>query len=121
MLTEPGSRTVNSIVTQWGELLDDVFAYAVAADGRPPAVILVSPVPLDPARRRFAEEMILFDADSVAKSRALAAAYNDIAEQRNLTFLDAGGVTRTGGDGVHLTAQGHSALADVLAELISGS
>jgi lysophospholipase L1-like esterase len=110
--------SVERLAGQWENLLDDLYANAFTADWTAPHVILVSPVPLDPSRTRYAEQLDSFDAASVAKSRLLAAAYNGIAKRRGLGFLDAATAAEVGDDGLHLTAHGHAALAEALAPVI---
>lgn len=112
------SLTVERLAAQWEKLLDDLHGYAFAADGSSPLIVLVSPIHLDPAQPGFAEA-VDYDAGSVAMSRALASAYNDIAERRGLVFFDAATVARSGGDAVHLTVDSHAALARALADVIA--
>ena len=112
--------TADRLAAQWDLLLDTLDAYAFTAHGTTPAVVLVSPVPIDPAQPRFAD-MAEFDAGSVALSRELAGAYQAVARRRGLLFLDAATVARVGADGGHLTVDSHRALAEALAVLLAGT
>jgi lysophospholipase L1-like esterase len=112
--------TVDRLAAQWDLLLDALDAYAFTAHGTSPTVVLVSPVPIDPAQPRFAE-MAEFDAGSVAMSWDLAGAYQAVAQRRGLLFFDAATVARVGADGGHLTVDSHRALAEALADLLAGT
>lgn len=50
------------------------------------------------------------------KSRQLAISYKKIAEELETGYLDAGAVTETGPDGVHITESSHDTLGRSIAE-----
>jgi lysophospholipase L1-like esterase len=92
-----------------GILVDEILRSPTGRDGGPPGVLLVCPPPL--AR--------LVDEDFVGgpeKSRELAPHYAAIAEARACAFLDAGAhITTSDVDGIHLEADQHRRLGEVVA------
>ena len=79
-------------------------------------ILVVAPVPIGEgiAQSRFAP---FFDAeDALRQSRELAHWYRLVAEQFDCAFFDAAEAAQPGEvDCLHLSAQGHKALADALA------
>ncbi len=62
----------------------------------------------------------MFGAESVETSRLLSQFYQEMAQRMGAAFFDAGQATGAGADGVHLSAEGHAALADALAAFLRG-
>ncbi len=85
-----------------------------------PQVILVSPAPLDENAPLYSLEDGEFDTSSALTSRELAAAYETVAAQRGVVFVDAAKAARVGADGIHLDAAAHVALARLLAGVMGG-
>ena len=95
------------------ELIMKIGGYYHYRQGMP-EILLVSPVPLGDM-----SNAVEFNEASRQKSLLLADIYRQIADTFHCHFLDAGSVTtELGSDGIHLTAQGHTALAAALAEKI---
>lgn len=94
------------------------IAGGVATTYPAPAVLLIAPPPLGQMDRTPIGER--FDADSVTKSRQLAAVYRSVAERNGSLFYDASqAVPQMGGiDGIHLTAEQHRALGIAVAAVI---
>lgn len=99
-------------------LLDEIRAAHVGPKGTAPKVLLVSPPPFGPG--------ILFspfDADydgfrTIEASMKLPELYREKAALFGAEFLDAAEYAKTGADGVHLTAEGHAALGQAVADKI---
>ena len=88
--------------------------YAVDASGNPPKILIVSPPPIGDTlmKSRHAE---CFGEQAIAVSRGLAAEYARVARLLRCEFFDAGSCAEVWtGDAVHLTREGHAALADAL-------
>lgn len=81
-----------------------------------PQVLLVSPAHLDETAAGYFREAGELDAESAAKSRALAAALETVAAQHGCEFLDAATVATVGEDGVHLDVRSHVALGEAIAQ-----
>jgi len=97
--------------------VDDIEVAAACA-GATPVTILVSPILLQPAEPAFAEGSE-FDAHSLVKSTQLADEIRRVATARDVVFVDAAAVAHAGSDGVHLSADSHQRLAELLATTIS--
>lgn len=83
-----------------------------------PKILIISPVPVAEGVE-YTEFAGIYDNSSVEKSRKLAGLYRELAKNHGWEFLDAGeAVTQLGKDGVHLTPQGHQALAEAVYEKI---
>ena len=68
---------------------------------KPPKVLIAAPVPLNTP-----------ETSSVEKSKALAPLYEDLAKNLGCGFIDVGKVASTAeGEGVHLNAEAHAAIA----------
>jgi hypothetical protein len=56
---------------------------------------------------------------AIPKSKGFAAAYQEIARQRNCLFLDAATVAGTSArDGIHLEKEAHRRLGEAVAEIV---
>lgn len=112
-------RSPAEIAAALDRYVDVIEAEAASQDGGPPAVLLVSPAPVDDTRPDFARQCgDMYDSASVAASRRLAEQLRAVAGQRGVAFVDAASVASVGGDGVHLARDAHRALAELLAEEI---
>ncbi|HJD97984.1 GDSL-type esterase/lipase family protein [Mailhella massiliensis] len=116
------NRSAESIAEGMGELADMVlsFPWEGVLDYPHPALILVSPPYIGERKMRLAGERYK---GAPEKSRALAALYRQVAEDKGAAFLDAahavGGSPfgeAHGEDGMHLNEADHAALAAALFE-----
>lgn len=97
------------------QLVRLIRLYGTDAAGQPPAVLIVAPPPVTPAvlATRLAEP---FGARAIEVTRGIAAEYARLARLTRCAFFDAAPVAEVSPlDGVHLSREGHAALADALA------
>jgi len=95
-------------------LVNIIQQSAAGLNNRAPAILLVSPVVLDPAP----EKSDLFEG-AAQKSRELAGHMENVAKANRCAFLDASlhtGVSPI--DGIHLDEEGHQALGHAIAQKI---
>jgi lysophospholipase L1-like esterase len=98
-----------------GRLVDLIEAAGCGPGGARPSILLIAPPLVEETPTPFGHT---FDG-AIEKSRGFAAAYREIAEQRQCLFLDAGSLVRTSTrDGIHLEADAHRKLGEVIAEVI---
>ncbi|MBL9059671.1 MAG: hydrolase [Mangrovicoccus sp.] len=91
-----------------------IYASNAGRDGRAPGAFLVSPVPI--LETGWLGEQF---EGGAAKSRRLAPLIAEVAARHGCGFLDAGRhVAVDPGDGVHLSAEAHGALAAAMAEAL---
>jgi len=89
-------------------------AEAVGPNGAPPRIVLVAPPPI--AKLTAFADMFR---GGEPKSRAIAAAYADVAERRGIGFVDAGQFIHCSDlDGIHYEADQHALLGRALAEAV---
>ena len=86
--------------------------------GLPPKILVVSPICV--MSEGFNDHIReYFDEASEAKSRALAGAYRQVAEQYGCAFLDASEHAKTSmRDGIHMEPEAHMSLAAAVAEKV---
>jgi len=95
-------------------LVNIIQQSATGLNNRAPAILLVSPVVLDPAPEKSA----LFEG-AAQKSRELAGHIENVAKNTRCAFLDASLHARVSPtDGIHLDEEGHQALGHAIAEKI---
>ena len=111
-------REVGAVATALEGYIDNVERTAWTRTGGVPAVLLVSPIHLDPDQPGFAEQSSEYGAESVRKSRELAGAIRAVARERGAFFVDAADVARPGTGGVHLSRGSHQRLAELIAREI---
>jgi lysophospholipase L1-like esterase len=100
-----------------GVLIDLVRQGPPGPRGAAPDVLLVSPPPVGTPRGWMVQ---VFGGEE--QSRALAASYRAVAENRRCRFFDAATVTRASeADGVHLDEAGQLALGNAMAEVVRGT
>lgn len=105
----------NEIATAMRVLVDDIRRIGPSRDGGMPEVILVSPPPVLADLRGWEP---VFE-NAYAKSRALAPAYEAIADAVEVHFFDAGSVAECSPvDGFHLGLDGHAKLGRAMAEQV---
>jgi lysophospholipase L1-like esterase len=108
--------TANEIASGAGALIDLARQSLAGPGGTPPAVVLVSPVPLDEPTDR-SEVWGLGAARE--ESRRLASAYRTVAAGKGVGYFDAGSVATVSPlDGVHLDAEAHRAIGTTLAPVV---
>lgn len=79
-----------------------------------PEILVVAPPPLKQAKGAIAPKFVSAD----QQAEGLAAAMEQVAEEFNCPFFDAGSITTTSNvDGVHLDAEQHMALGRALAKI----
>jgi len=83
--------------------------------GGEPRILVISPPPMGVLSERMGRN---FSPASVEESRALANQLQQVAQELDCEFLDAGQVAAMAadGDGIHLEPEGHAAIARRLAE-----
>jgi len=96
-------------------LIERIEAARCGSSGGRPALLVVSPPHVVETPTPFGRK---FDG-AIPKSHAFAAAYAEIAAQRNCLFLDAAPVARTSArDGIHLEKEAHRQLAEAVAGIV---
>ena len=96
-------------------LVDMVQKCAFGPNNTAPKVLLISPILITPST--FYPH--LFSEREAVKSHGFPAAYKDVAERYGCAFLDAAELAQPDpADGVHLTAEGHAALAQAVAQKV---
>lgn len=110
--------TAEQIADGAGELIDVIRTFTADKQGFVPEIILVSPPEIGPGIRtspfygRFSEE-------AIEVSRQFPACYAAVAREKGCRFLDAAKYAPPSeADSLHLTAEGHAALAEQLCNLI---
>jgi lysophospholipase L1-like esterase len=102
--------------------VDDVATYVTDRAGRTPPVLLLSPILLDDSITAFVDPTGNgFDDRSLEASRGLAAQVERVAGERGVLFADAASVARPGADALHLTADSHQPLAELVAGIVQGT
>ena len=99
-------------------LIQMIQAGGYGVDDGVPEILLVSPIHIHPsyADAWLGEE---FGPKAIEKDRALAGQLKTAAENTNAHFLDAGqSITADEADGIHMSAEGHARLAELLLEKI---
>lgn len=95
-------------------LVNIIQQSAAGLNNRAPAILLVSPVVLDPAPEKSA----LFEG-AAQKSRELAGHIENVAKATRCAFLDAAQHAKASPvDGIHLDEEGHQALGHAIARQI---
>lgn len=98
-----------------GRLVDMVQKCAFGPNDTAPKVLLISPISIT-AGDFYS---YLFSEKEAAKSLGFPAAYRTVAERYGCAFLDAAELAQPDpADGIHLTAEGHAALAQAVAKKV---
>ena len=104
------------IATAIENLLNAIDASASGPDFKAPKVLLVSPVPIRDVGNRDLHRML---ENGFAKSRELPEYCAEIAQRRNIPFLDPSELVQTSDtDGIHYTEQGHAVMAKLMEEKV---
>ena len=100
------------------KLIEETQAYMTEKCGKPPVIILASPILLGDniAEGPFGGE---FDSESVRKSHRLASLYEEAAKRHGCLFMNAAdhaAVSKE--DAVHMMPEEHAKLAEAMAEMV---
>lgn len=105
------------IAAGMGRLVQAVLNPFIYMMFTPPKVLIAAPVPIGEDATRLPDGITTME--SVEKSRRLAAHYESLAQMMGCEFIDLAAVTETApGEGIHLNAQGHAAVARAMADKI---
>lgn len=120
---KPGyGRTPQQIADALVGYVDDVSAYATDRDGAEPTVVLVAPTAVDDAAPGFRDLVgDSFDPAHAARSRELAGAIGLVARAQRVRYADASQVAPPGDDGLHLSPESHTRLAELVAATITAT
>lgn len=92
--------------------------YGLDMQGRPPEILVVSPPPIS-KEMRYSLHGECFGDQAIAVTEGLAAEYRRISKLLRCEFFEGGEVARVSEiDGVHLSREGHEALARGLASKV---
>lgn len=111
-------RQADAVASALEGYIDDIEHTSWTRTGGVSAMLLVSPIHIDPDQPAFAEQSSEYDIDSARKSRELAPAIRRIAHKRRSLFVDAATVACAGEDGAHLSRDSHEPLARLIAQEI---
>ncbi|WP_197986904.1 GDSL-type esterase/lipase family protein [Nocardia wallacei] len=109
-------RSPDNIAAALDSYVDCIASTAWTRTGGVPVTLLVGPIHLDATKPGFVENSSEYNADSVCKSRALAAVISRLADKRGALFLDASTVAHAGYDGTHLSSESHESLSRLIAQ-----
>ncbi len=102
-----------------GKLVDTVFEFSKKKGLPMPVVILMSPPEIgeDIEDSYFSYE---FDRSAIERSREFPKEYRRVAEEKDCIFFDTAKYAKASKeDSLHLTAEGHRAIAEALAKVIT--
>ncbi|KZM72609.1 hypothetical protein AWN90_27830 [Nocardia terpenica] len=112
-------RTPAQIAAAVDGLIDLIRSPEFGRDDSAPAVVLLAPVPIDHRAPLFDRlNGDAYDARSAETSRRLAPSFAELAARRGLPFADTATVAEIGEDGVHLGAEAHARIAELVGGLI---
>lgn len=115
------NRSVEEIADAIRGLIHDIKTYARSPEGEllPQNIYLVSPILVDETKDQFTSLYSdHYDSISAEKSRQLAKAYYEVAQQEHVTFMDAAAIAQPGVDGIHFSKESHDRFSSELASLI---
>lgn len=108
-------RSSNDVARALGGLVADINRFSKDQNGDASKIILVSPILIDSTAPRFTEFYTgYYDERAMLESKKLAAAIASLAQDLGCEFVDAATVSEPGEDGIHLSEESHSPLAEVL-------
>lgn len=117
-LKEIFHKTAEEIAHDAGILVDVIQSFTAEKQGYLPKIILVSPPRIGEGMpsSMFSNS---FTPRTIAESGAFATYYGQVAKEKGCIFFDAAScVEPSEEDSLHLTAEGHLALAEALAEVV---
>jgi lysophospholipase L1-like esterase len=112
-------RSSQEIADAISELVESIKEFGRYMDGEPPKIIVVSPIHVDinaPEFKNFYSTN--YDDSAGKKSEELAPLISNVANKQGCQFIDAASVAKPGIDGIHLSTNSHSPLADVIYDKI---
>lgn len=113
------SRNASDIADAIEGLVGDVRTYGLNKAGKSPAIILISPILINPVAPRFAEFYTdYYDEKSAQASLDLARVIQEVAEASDCLFISAAEVAQPGEDGIHLDKASNGRLAEAVAAKI---
>ena len=109
--------TADEIAAGAGQLVDVIKAFTAEKQGFMPQIILVSPPEIGrDIRHSFFRDK--FSEGAIAESKKFPACYKQVADDKGCVFFNAAAyVSPSDADSLHLTAEGHTALAEKLCDL----
>jgi len=114
-------RTAQDVAKALKQYPDYVYEYCAFRNVKKPKIILVSPAYMNEKAPKFIESMPspgIYDAESAQKSRQLSKPIQQIAQETDCIFFDAGPNAKTGDDGCHLDRESHQKLAREFEKLL---
>lgn len=112
-------RSADEIANALGGLIDDVRIYGKTKTGDKPSIILISPIEIDDQAPRFAEFYTgYYDMKSMEESKMLPGAIKKVANEKDVLFLDAATVSKSGVDGIHFDIESERSLAELIAQAV---
>lgn len=109
------NRSAEGVADAVNELVDCIKQHGRYMDGEAPKIIVVSPIHVNinaPEFKNFYSGN--YDESAGKKSEELASFIADIASKQGCEFIDAASVAKPGIDGIHLSTDSHSPLADAI-------
>lgn len=99
-------------------LMDTVRRFSYGPGVQVPEILIISPIHMGP---KVADSVFgVFDEESARKAEQLAPLYEQLARQYRCGFLDGAKYGFPGPDQLHMTAEGHKALAEAVAGKVKG-
>lgn len=112
-------RTPRMIAHALDGYLDDVAAHVTDRKGRVPSTVLVGPILIDDAAPKY-RDVVGENVDPTipTRSRELALEIRRVAQRRGALYADPSQVARAGDDGLHLSMDSHTRLAELIASTV---
>ncbi len=111
--------TPDSIKRGLSGLVDDIHEHAANRDQKPPKIIIMSPIHINPGAPRFKEFYTdFYDEKSGPRSQELPGIIKQLCGERELLFVDAANYAEVGEDGLHMTHKSHTNLAKAISETV---
>lgn len=90
----------------------------ISSGKKPPEILVFAPAPVGELISR--SHSLEYDTPARSKSLELAPLFQQVAQVRNCHFVSGGDFATVGADQLHLDQEGHSKIAEVIAEKIRG-
>jgi len=113
-------RTPKDIADSLKGLLADINQYGWTKEGKPPKVLIVSPIHINEHALDFDRLYggVYYDVESAKKSHELAKAMRAVAEEADAFFVDASTVASAGKDGIHFNEAANVGLSSAIEKKI---
>lgn len=113
------NRSPEKIAESINHLVKIVHDYGTNKAGKTPAIILISPILINSNAPNFTKMYAgIYNSQSALKSAKLSKFIKTVAEKSNAIFIDASKFADSGDDGLHLSEESHTRLAEVVAREI---